>query len=98
MFKLLTWLYLLFALGGAAFAAELTQDASESDVFALQPQVHAGDRTAMRWLLNLKVDGAVAEYVSIIMGQAIRNHPDAFLDEVARNSRAQCDSGDQGSP
>jgi hypothetical protein len=46
----------------------------------------------MRELLSLKTDGAVAEDVDVIMGGAIRNHPEAFLVEVARTQRAQCDS------
>lgn len=93
MFKPLTWLPLLLALAGVASAAEpIAADAPEAAVFALQAQVHAGDRIAMRHLLDLSADGAVAEYVSVIMGQAIRNHPDAFLDEVAKNWRAQCES------
>ena len=92
MFKLLSWLPLLVALGGAAFAAEPVADASEAQVFALQSRVRAGDRIAMHRLLDLPADGAVAEYVSIIMGQAIRSHPNAFLEEVAKNWRALCDA------
>jgi hypothetical protein len=90
MIKRLTWLSILVACIGVVFADQLL-DASEGDVFALQAQVHAGNRMAMRKLLSLKADGAVAEYVSVIMGGAIRKHPDAFLEEVVRSSRAQCD-------
>ena len=92
MLNRLAWLSLLVTFVGLASAAQPLADVSESDVLALGARVHAGDRIAMRELLSLKTDGAVAEDVDVIMGGAIRNHPEAFLVEIARTQRAQCDS------
>jgi hypothetical protein len=75
-----------------AVAAKLQAQVSEDDVFALRGMVQAGDRGAMRKLLSLETDGAAAEDVSVIMGGAIRNQPDAFLEEVAKTSRSRCDA------
>jgi hypothetical protein len=85
-----TWVVAALACAGVVAASPPGAAATETDVFNLQSQVESGSRLAMRKLLSLEVDGAVAEDVDVVMGGAIRNHPEAFLGEIARTSKAQC--------
>jgi hypothetical protein len=83
---------LLLAATSATQAGQAPVTVSDAYVLSYETLARAGDRQTIRRLLNLEVDGAAAEAVSVVVGRAIRQHPDTFLDEVAKNHRAQCAS------
>ena len=84
------WAVAAVACTGVVAASQAGAGATEADVFNLQSQVNAGSRPAIRELLSLEVDGAVAEDVDVVIGGAIRNHPEAVLEEIGKTSKAQC--------
>jgi hypothetical protein len=63
--------------------------ATEADVSALKSSALAGNREAIRALFNLytRSDGAVSEYIDIVLGDTICEHPQVFLEELHRASR-----------
>jgi hypothetical protein len=87
MNRLITTILILLAVGAPVFAAP--PPATEADVSALKSSALAGDRKAIRSLFNLypRSDGAVSEYIDIVLGGTIRNHPQVFLEELNRASR-----------
>ena len=75
---------ILLAMGTATFAAQ--PSTTEADVLALESSAHAGKREAIRSLFNLQTrsDGAVSEYIDIVLGSTIRKNPQVFLEELKR--------------
>ncbi|MBS0433011.1 MAG: hypothetical protein JSS21_11505, partial [Proteobacteria bacterium] len=65
----------LFLLCYATWAAEIVHSASEEEVFALQSAAQSGNRSAIRELFDMHVDGAVAEDIDVVLGRTIRHHP-----------------------
>lgn len=74
----------LLAAGSEIFAAP--PPATEADVLALESSALAGKREAIRSLFNLQTrsDGAVSEYIDIVLGSTIRKYPQLFLEELKR--------------
>ena len=63
--------------------------ATEADVLALEASALAGKRDAIRALFNLQTrsDGAVSEYIDIVLGSTIRKNPKVFLEELKRSEK-----------
>lgn len=78
---------ILLAAGSEVFTE--TSTATEADVLALESSALAGNREAIQSLFNLftRSDGAVSEYIDIVLGNVIPKHPKVFLEEFKRVNR-----------
>jgi hypothetical protein len=80
---IITAIMLSFLVTGVPLFAA-SPPATEADVSALESSARAGNREAIRALFSLhaRSDGAVAEYIDIVLGGTIRMHPQVFLEEL----------------
>ena len=65
------WALAAVACTGVVAASQAGAGATEADVFNLQSQVNAGSRPAIRELLSLEVDVAVAQDGEVEIGDAM---------------------------
>jgi hypothetical protein len=94
MNRLITTIIIILLGAGAPVFAD-PPPATEADVSALKSSALAGNREAIRSLFNLypRSDGAVSEYIDIVLGGTIREYPQVFLEELCRaNSNIRLDA------